>query len=220
MSRPGGCRPPACLLIQPLWTKKHFPTRFLYVLSCRMTGRAFTDAPASASSAVQFTPVRLRCRRDGWTPARQTAFILALRACRCVLEACRRVGLSSQSAYRLYRRPDAQSFRKAWDGVFKGGRTPSPSAAPSTSTPAAPAPPPRSPWTAIALWPVPGAALPQPSSMSSTSPASPPSGAGDTETDGMCHPRQLHHLPPASRRARPAYTPEGFIRAASRGSRR
>jgi hypothetical protein len=186
-----------------------------------MTGKAACDAPASASPAIPFTPVRLRYRRDGWTPERQLAFILALSACRCVLEACRRVGVSSESAYRLYRRPGAESFRGAWDEALRGASTPSPSAAPSTSAPAAPAPQPRAPWTAIYPWPVRGAALPQPSWTSSTSSTSSPSGAGRTETDGMCQPRQLHqlprghHLPPAaSRRERPAYSLEGFIRAA------
>lgn len=162
-----------------------------------MTGKASRDAPTSASSTIPFTPVRLRYRRDGWTPARQLAFILALRACRCVLEACRRVGVSSESAYRLYRRPDAESFRRAWDEAIAGAGMPSPSAAPSTSASAAPAPPPRSSWTAIAFWPVSGAALPQPSWISSTSSTSSPSGAGPAETNGKCQSRQLHQLPRA-----------------------
>lgn len=202
-----------------------------------MTGKASCDAPASASSPIPFTPVRLRYRRDGWTPARQLAFIFALRACRCVLEACRRVGVSSQSAYRLYRRPGAEGFRKAWDEALAGAGTPSPSAAPSPSAPAAPPPPPRCPWTAIAFWPAPGAALPQPSWTSSTSSTSSPSGAGGTETDGMCNARQLHHLPrghhlppgepppgasaPAEpRRLCPAYSLEGFIRVARQRGKR
>ncbi|HEX8526849.1 hypothetical protein [Allosphingosinicella sp.] len=62
-----------------------------------------------------FDPVPVRYRRDGWTPERQVAFIRAIAECGCVLEACRRVGMSSESAYELARRPDAQSFRVAWD---------------------------------------------------------------------------------------------------------
>ena len=206
-----------------------------------MTGQSSRDAPTSASSAPQFTPVRLRYRRDGWTPERQLAFILALSACRCVLEACRRVGVSSESAYRLYPRPDAMDFRRAWNEALTGAVTPSPSAAPSTSAPAAPAPPPRAPWTAIALWPVSGAAPPQSSWISSTSSTSSPSGAGRPEANGKCQTRQLHQLPrdhqlPAGeplpdasvaarpQRPSPAYSLEGFIRAARRdagqGSRR
>ncbi|HEX8644990.1 MAG TPA: hypothetical protein VF702_13860 [Allosphingosinicella sp.] len=62
-----------------------------------------------------FDPVPLRYRRDGWTPERQVAFIRAIAECGCVVEACRRVGMSAESAYELARRPDAQSFRIAWD---------------------------------------------------------------------------------------------------------
>jgi hypothetical protein len=62
-----------------------------------------------------FDPVPLRYRRDGWTPERQVAFIRYLAECGCVVEACRRVGMSAESAYELARRPDAQSFRIAWD---------------------------------------------------------------------------------------------------------
>lgn len=201
-----------------------------------MTGNASRGAPTGASSALQFTPVRLRYRRDGWTPARQIAFIVALSACRCVLEACRRVGASSESAYKLYRRPDAESFRRAWDEAIAGVRPPQPpstSAAPSTSAPAAPARPPRAPSTAIAFWPAPAGAALQPPWISSTSSTSSPSGAGPAETNGMCPGRQLHQLPrghqlpaggpppgasvPAEpRRPRPAYSLEGSIRAARR----
>ena len=62
-----------------------------------------------------FDPVPLRYRRDGWTPDRQVGFIRALAECGCVAEACRRIGMSAESAYELARRPDAQSFRIAWD---------------------------------------------------------------------------------------------------------
>ena len=65
-----------------------------------------------------FTPVPVRARRDGWTPRRQAAFIFALCESRCVDEACRRVGLSQQSAYKLRARRDAASFRAAWEAVL------------------------------------------------------------------------------------------------------
>lgn len=80
-----------------------------------MTRKACRDAGKSASPAPPFNPVKLRYRRDGWTPERQVAFIRALAECGVVIEACRRVGMSSESAYELARRPDAQSFRVAWD---------------------------------------------------------------------------------------------------------
>jgi hypothetical protein len=70
------------------------------------------EAPAAVPG---FDPVPLRYRRDGWTPDRQVGFIRAIAECGCVAEACRRVGISAESAYELARRPDAQSFRIAWD---------------------------------------------------------------------------------------------------------
>jgi hypothetical protein len=60
-------------------------------------------------------------RHDGWTPERQTGFIEALAECACVDEACRRVGLSTSSAYALRRRFDALSFRQAWDVALDYG---------------------------------------------------------------------------------------------------
>lgn len=61
-----------------------------------------------------FTPVPVRARRDGWTPARQAAFIVALAHRRNIVAAARSVGLSCQSAYRLRDRPDAAGFAAAW----------------------------------------------------------------------------------------------------------
>ena len=71
-----------------------------------------------AAAVPGFDPVPLRYRRDGWTPDRQVGFIRALAESGCVAEACRRVGLSAESAYELARRPDAQSFRIAWDAAL------------------------------------------------------------------------------------------------------
>ena len=65
-----------------------------------------------------FTPVPVRPRHDGWNPDKQTTFIEALAECGCVEEACRRVGMSAQSAYALRARIDAQSFRYAWDAAL------------------------------------------------------------------------------------------------------
>lgn len=80
-----------------------------------MTQKQRRGAGDSAPSAPDFDPVKLRYRRDGCTPDRQVAFIRALAECGCVAEACARVGLSTQAVYELARRPDAQSFRLAWD---------------------------------------------------------------------------------------------------------
>jgi hypothetical protein len=83
---------------------------------------------SSPSPPLTFTPARLRFRKDGWTPRVQIAFITALRDCGCVGEACRRVGRSRESAYRLYRHAEAQGFRQAWDAALAMPRRPSTSA--------------------------------------------------------------------------------------------
>jgi hypothetical protein len=72
-----------------------------------------SDSPHPA-----FVPVRLRCRRDGWTAERQTGFIAALHATGNVREACRAVGKSPEAAYKLRRLAGAESFRAAWDAAF------------------------------------------------------------------------------------------------------
>ena len=68
---------------------------------------------------VPFTPVRLRFRRDGWTAERQMAFIEALAATGCFEEACRIVGMSDSSAYRLALRHPA--FAEACDAAIDIG---------------------------------------------------------------------------------------------------
>ena len=70
---------------------------------------------------VHFTPVPLRARHDGWTPEKQIAFIEALAETACVEEACRRVGMTDTSAYRLRRRPIGALFREAWDAALDYG---------------------------------------------------------------------------------------------------
>jgi hypothetical protein len=65
-----------------------------------------------------FKPVPLRARHDGWTPEKQVAFIEALAASGCVDEACQRVGMHRSSAYELRARPEAESFRAAWQAAL------------------------------------------------------------------------------------------------------
>lgn len=72
----------------------------------------------SDSPDYLFDPVHVRYRHDGWTPRRQVAFIRALAACACVVEACRAVGMSPESAYILRARIGADSFRAAWDAAL------------------------------------------------------------------------------------------------------
>ena len=57
-------------------------------------------------------------RRDGWTPARRSAFFDALGAGLDVRRACARVGLSRRSAYNLRARDPA--FARAWAGAQAG----------------------------------------------------------------------------------------------------
>jgi hypothetical protein len=69
-----------------------------------------------------FLPVPLRTRADGWTPARQAAFLAALAQTRSVAAAARRVGMARETAYRLRGKRGAESFAAAWDAVL--GRAP------------------------------------------------------------------------------------------------
>ena len=65
-----------------------------------------------------FHPVPLRSRHDGWSEARQCAFLGHLYLTGSVSAAARAVGLSRESAYRLRRREGAGSFARAWDAVL------------------------------------------------------------------------------------------------------
>jgi hypothetical protein len=68
-----------------------------------------------------FTPVPVSPRADGWTRDKQIAFIEALAETACVATAAARVGMSRESAYRLRARPDAASFRAAWEAALDYG---------------------------------------------------------------------------------------------------
>ncbi|HYG28793.1 MAG TPA: hypothetical protein VD887_01110 [Allosphingosinicella sp.] len=153
----------------------------------------------------RFTPVPVRLRADGWTPELQQAFIAALWETRCVVEACRRVGKSPEAAYKLARRPDAESFRGAWNGVFAlpkrprpPGRPPAPihaSIASSSSTSSTSAPS-----TSGHQWDMSGSSASSTSGPSTSGPSTSRRG-GPAASD------------PASRR-RSAYSLEAFKRVA------
>ncbi|MBI1402209.1 MAG: hypothetical protein GC147_03215 [Porphyrobacter sp.] len=69
--------------------------------------------------AVPDTPDSPRAQRgDGWTRAKQVAFLRALSATHSVSEAARSVGMSRQSAYRLRSRLKGQPFDLAWEVAF------------------------------------------------------------------------------------------------------
>ena len=54
------------------------------------------------------------CRRDGWTPARQLAFLHVLARTRCVSTAAKAATMSRESAYRLRRREPDGLFALSW----------------------------------------------------------------------------------------------------------
>lgn len=74
-----------------------------------------------SADMLDFDPVPVRARRDGWSPERQRDFIEALADCGVVREAAARVGMTEQSATRLRRRPEAAGFSLAWDAALRLG---------------------------------------------------------------------------------------------------
>ncbi len=75
----------------------------------------------STSLLTGFTPVPRRYRHDGWTPARQKAFIEALADTGCIERAARMTNMSSENAYVLRRSPGAEEFRRAWEAALDFG---------------------------------------------------------------------------------------------------
>jgi hypothetical protein len=69
-----------------------------------------------------FDPVpRKKQRHDGWTPARQKAFIEALADTGSVSRAAAMVNMTARCAYYLRRQPGAEGFRKAWEAALDFG---------------------------------------------------------------------------------------------------
>ena len=67
---------------------------------------------------IEFIPAHVATRHDGWTAQKQIAFVEALAETACVEQACRRVGMSASSAYKLRRRNCGWAFRRAWDAAL------------------------------------------------------------------------------------------------------
>ena len=86
-----------------------------------MSNQPTPHSPAAPGSPLDFTPVAVRPRSDGWTPERQVGFIQALAATGCVDEAARSVGMSARSARDLRTRGDADSLRAAWEAALVTG---------------------------------------------------------------------------------------------------
>ena len=69
-----------------------------------------------------FKPVPRQCKRnDGWTPARQKAFIEALADTGSVSRACAMVNMTTVGAYYLRRQKGAEGFRRAWEAALDFG---------------------------------------------------------------------------------------------------
>lgn len=82
-----------------------------------------TDSPDTTPLDLPaFEPVPTTPRHDGWTADRQRQFIAALASLGSVAGACRAVGMSSASAYKLRDRPAAGSFAAAWRIGLSMGR--------------------------------------------------------------------------------------------------
>jgi hypothetical protein len=77
--------------------------------------------PPEAAAPPAFDPVPVRPRHDGWTPARQRAFIEHLAETLSPQAAAARVDMSVQSARELRRRPGAEGFSAAWDAALRRG---------------------------------------------------------------------------------------------------
>jgi hypothetical protein len=67
---------------------------------------------------VPFEPVPVRHRHDGWTVARQIAFLERLADCGSITAACQHVGMSRESLRKLRRHPWGETFRDACDAAL------------------------------------------------------------------------------------------------------
>ena len=86
----------------------------LCALSCPVSSRNPTSRHARPEP----------CRRDGWTSARQFAFLTTLARTRCVSTAAKAATMSRESAYRLRRRHPQGLFALAWQRAMAPNRPP------------------------------------------------------------------------------------------------
>jgi hypothetical protein len=80
------------------------------------------DEYEAVPTLLEFSPVPVRARRDGWTPARQRRYVAALAETGHGGKAAAAVGMSEQSACRLRRRPDAADFARACADAWRLAR--------------------------------------------------------------------------------------------------
>jgi hypothetical protein len=77
---------------------------------------------AAIAALLEFDPVPVRRRRDGWTRERQRRYVLALFETGHKGKAARAVGMTEQSAARLRRRQDAAAFARACATAYLAAR--------------------------------------------------------------------------------------------------
>jgi hypothetical protein len=78
-------------------------------------------ATSAEPPVPSFLPVPVRPRADGWTADKQIEFIETLADTGNVRAAAVAVGMTEQSAHRLRRRADADSFDAAWQAALETG---------------------------------------------------------------------------------------------------
>ena len=71
---------------------------------------------------LRFAPVAVRRQHNGWSPALQLRFIVALARGAGPDGAARSLGRTRQSVYQLRKRPGAESFAAAWDRALDFAR--------------------------------------------------------------------------------------------------
>ncbi|MFC4292160.1 hypothetical protein ACFOWX_07005 [Sphingorhabdus arenilitoris] len=76
-------------------------------------------SPHLPDNITDFTPVPAGKRQNGWSPARQKAFIQTLAETGSVTRAARSVNLSAPGAYYLRRHRHGGEFRRAWDQALE-----------------------------------------------------------------------------------------------------
>jgi hypothetical protein len=74
------------------------------------------------SDLLDFTPVPLRARADGWTPKKQYFFILGLARGFTPARAASLLGMTRKTAYELRRKPGAEGFARAWAAAVERAR--------------------------------------------------------------------------------------------------
>src|SRR5687768_6149438 len=91
------------------------------VPSCNPDAAGPREGGAPPAGPLDFDPVALRHRHDGWTPERQREYVEALADTGFASAAAARVGMSVQSANRLRRRADGRSFDLACRAAKRHG---------------------------------------------------------------------------------------------------